>query len=126
MIFGITSKPLRTVLRWQAYATVLMALVAGLWAGLHGALSAGLGGLVSGLAGLAFAIMVSGSTVQSAHATLRTLFRAECGKLILVVLLLWIVLTTYREIVLLAFFVGFIISVLVSQLAILVRESPVD
>ena len=81
---------------------------------------------MSCLAGLLFAMMVSGSTVKSAGATLRTLFRAEAGKIALIVLLLWLVLTTYREVVLLAFFVGFVISVLVSQMAILVRESRVD
>ena len=126
MTFSITSKPLRTVLRWQVYATVVMALMAGLWAGMHGALSAGLGGLVSCLAGLVFAMMVSGSPVRSAGATLRTLFRAEAGKIMLIVLLLWLVLTTYQEVVLLAFFLGFAISVLVSQLAILVPEGQVD
>jgi len=122
VIFGISSKPLRTVLRWQVYVTVVIALVSGLWAGFHGALSAALGGLVSFLAGLVFAMMVSGDTVmRSAGAALRTLFRAEAGKITLIVLLLWLVLTTYQEVVLLAFFVAFVISVLVSQMAILVR-----
>ena len=122
MTFGISSKPLRTVLRWQVYVTVVIALVSGLWAGFHGALSAALGGLVSFLAGLVFAMMVSGDTVmRSAGAALRTLFRAEAGKITLIVLLLWLVLTTYQEVVLLAFFVAFVITVLVSQMAILVR-----
>lgn len=116
----------RTVLRWQLYATVAIALMAGVWAGMHGALSALLGGLVSWLAGLVFAVMVSGSKVKSAGATLRTLFRAEASKIVLIMLLLWLVLTTYREVVVVAFFVAFVISVLVSQMAILVRESRVD
>ncbi len=126
MTFSIPSKPLRTVLRWQVYVTVLIAVMAGLWAGFHGALSAALGGLVVCLAGLVFAMMVSGNTVRSAGAALRALFRAEAGKITLIVLLLWLVLTTYQEVVPLAFFVAFVISVLVSQMAILVRADRVD
>ena len=123
MTFSIPSKPLRVVLRWQVYASVVMALAAGLWTGPHGALSAALGGLVSFAAGLVFAMMVSGRTVESAGAVLRTLLRAEAGKITLIVLLLWLVLTTYQEVVAPAFFAAFVISVAVSQLAILVRES---
>ena len=40
-------KPIRTVLRWQLVATAVLTLAAGLIAGVDGALSAALGGLVS-------------------------------------------------------------------------------
>ena len=126
MTFSIPSKPFRTVLRWQVYVTVVLALVSGVWAGIHGAVSAALGGLVSCIAGLVFALMVSGNTVKSAGAVLRTLFRAEVGKLMLIMLLSWLVLTAYQQVVQLAFLVAFVVSVLVSQTAILVRDHQVD
>ena len=126
MIFSIESRPLRTVLRWQVYVTLVVALAAGVLAGMHAALSALLGGVVSWVAGLVFAVMVSGSRLKSAGATLRALLRATAGKIMLTVLLLWLVLTVYRDVVAVAFFASFAVAVLVSQTAILVRESRVD
>ena len=123
MAIKIESKPLRTVLRWQSYATAGVAVGAGMLAGVHGAFSAALGGIVSWVAGLVFALLVSGGKVRTAGETLRILFRAEAGKITLMIFLLWLVLTTYQEVVPIAFFVGFIASVLVSQAAVLVHET---
>ena len=123
MAFNIKSKPLRTVLRWQLYATVCVALVAGVWAGPHGALSAMLGGLVSWAAGLVFALLVSGGEVSSAGQTLRILLRAEASKIMLMIFLLWLVLTAYQDVVPVTFFAAFIVAVLVSQAVLLVRET---
>ena len=116
------SKPLRTVLQWQLYVAVALTLVAGWWAGLHGAISALLGGLINVTAGLVYAMMVSGSTANSAGQTLRTLVRAEAGKIALILLQLWLVLTTYDGVVAPAFFAAFVISVLVYPFALLVRD----
>lgn len=123
MVFKIESKPLRTVLRWQLYATGAMALGAGAIAGMHGAFSALLGGIVSWAAGLVFAVMVSGGQVRTAGEALRILFRAEASKIMLIIILLWLVLTTYQEVVPVAFFAAFIVSVLVSQAVMLVSET---
>ena len=123
MVFKIESKPLRTVLRWQLYATAAMALGAGAIAGMHGAFSAALGGIVSWAAGLVFAVMVSGGRVRTAGEALRILFRAEASKIMLIIILLWLVLTTYQEVVPVAFFAAFIVSVLVSQAVMLVSET---
>ncbi len=123
MVFKIESKPLRTVLRWQLYATGAMALGAGAIAGMHGAFSAVLGGIVSWAAGLVFAVMVSGGRVRTAGEALRILFRAEASKIMLIIILLWLVLTTYQEVVPVAFFAAFIVSVLVSQAVMLVSET---
>ena len=123
MAFKIGSKPLRTVLRWQLYVTGAVALVAGTIVGTHGAVSALLGGLVSWAAGLVFALLVSGNQVRTAGETLRILFRAEASKIMLIIFLLWLVLTAYKEVVPVMFFAAFIISVLVSQAALLVRET---
>ena len=121
--FRIESKPLRTVLRWQLLATVVCAIVAAVFTGTHGGISALLGGSVSWAAGLVFALMASVRRVRTAGETLRILLRAEASKIMLMVILLWLVLTVYREIVPVAFFAVFIVSVLVSQSALLVRET---
>ena len=118
----IASKPIRTVLRWQVYIAVAVALVAGGLAGVHGAVSALLGGLINVAAGFVYATMAASGKVRSAGETLRTLLRAESSKIILIVLQLWLVLTVYDEVVVIAFFSGFIISVLIFPLVLLVRE----
>jgi hypothetical protein len=52
----------------------------------------------------------------------RTALRAEAAKIAVIVLQLWLILTTYRDVVHVAFFSAFVITVLVSQAAILVRD----
>jgi ATP synthase protein I len=123
VVLRIESKPLRTVLRWQLYATVVCALGAGVVTGMHGAFSALLGGFISWAAGLVFALLASGRKVRTAGETLRILLRAEASKIMLMIFLLWLVLTAYREVVPVAFFAAFVVSVLVSQAALLVRET---
>ena len=118
----IASKPLRTVLRWQLYVAVALALAAGWWAGMHGAISALLGGLINVTAGWVYAKLVSGSKVRSARQALSTLVRAEASKIALIVLQLWLVLTAYPDVLVTAFFAAFIVSVLVFPMALLVRE----
>lgn len=121
--FSIESKPLRAVLRWQFCTTVAIALGAGILDGVHGALSAALGGVVSWVAGLVFALLVSSGRVRTAGETLRILFRAEAGKVMLMIFLLWLVPTTYNDVVPVAFLVGFVAAVLVSQAALFVRDT---
>ena len=123
MACKIESKPLRAVLRWQLYATAVSALGAGVAAGMHGAFSAVLGGLVSWTTGLVFALLVSGNRVRTAGETLRILLRAEASKIMLMIFLLWLVMTTYHDVVPVIFFAAFFVSVLVSQAALLVRET---
>ncbi len=121
-LLSISSKPLRTVLRWQAYVAVVLTLAAGWWAGMPGAVSALLGGLINVTAGLVYAMMVSGNTARSAGQTLRTLVRAEASKIALIALQLWLVLTAYHDVVMTAFLAAFVISVLVFPMALLVRD----
>lgn len=118
----IASRPIRTVLRWQFYVTVALALVAAGWIGTHGGISALLGGLINVTAGLVYAVMISSRRVKSAGETLRTLVRAEAGKIALIVIQLWLVLTAYHDLVPTVFFAVFFIVVLVFPLALLVRE----
>jgi ATP synthase protein I len=122
MLRRIDSKPMRTVLAWQVVATVVVALGAGLWVGWHGAVSAILGGAVNQIADLAYALLVSGGGIRTAGNTLRTLFRAEGVRILLIVFLLGAVLTSYKDVVHPALFLSFVVSVIVFRMAILVKE----
>ena len=103
-------------------ATLAIAIVAGVWAGFHGALSAVLGGVVNIAAGAVFAVLIALNPSATAEGTVRTMLRAEAGKITVIVLQLWLMLTTYRDVVHAAFFSAFVVTVLVSQAAILVQD----
>ncbi len=122
MLGKITSIPIRTVLRWQVVATVVIAVGAGFWSGWHGAVSAVLGGGINQIADLAYALLISGGGIRTAGNTLRTLFRAEGARLLLIVFLLGGVLTSYKEVIHPVLFLSFVVSVLVFRAAILVKE----
>jgi ATP synthase protein I len=119
---AIEGKPLRTVLRWQLYATAAAMSLAALWAGLHGALSALAGGLISVAAGAAFGCIASHSRKRTAGEVLRALYRAEASKVGLIVLLLWVTLRNYEQIVHGAFFSTFILTIIFFSMAIVVRD----
>jgi len=118
----LSTKPIRNVLKWQALATLAIAAIGGMWAGVHGALSAVLGGVVNMSACVVFAVVVAISRPVSAGGTVATLFRAEAGKILVIVLQLWLVLTGYKDIVLAAFFAAFVVTVLLFRMALFVRD----
>ncbi len=118
----IQSKPVRTVLVWQVVVTLLMTVIAGSLAGIHGAASASLGGLVSIIAGLAFAMVMQSSNMQTADGTIVAALRAEATKIGLAVILLWLVLALYKDVVLIVFIGSFIVSILVFSMAFFVRD----
>ncbi len=122
----LMSPPVRATLRWQAGATLGVAVVAGLLAGMDGAVSALLGGLVTVIAGIAFAVVVTLRNPPSAGATLVTMFIAEGAKIVAIVLLLWLVITAYRDMVAGAFFAAFVITVLLNRVAFWVRNEHAD
>ena len=116
------SRPIRTVLRWQFIATVALALIAGVLAGGHGALSAALGGAVSIVAGLASAVVASMGRARSAEGALFAVLKAEAVKIGLIVILLWLVLATYRDVAVLVFLGSFAVTVVIFAMAFFVRE----
>lgn len=118
----ILSRPIRVVLRWQLIATAALALSAGLVAGVHGALSAILGGAVSVCAGWVSAVVAAKGNAQSAGGILVGALRAEGVKIGLIVVLLWLVLATYSDVVAPAFFGSFFATVLIFAMAFFVRE----
>ena len=115
-------KPIRTVLHWQVFATVMAALVAASWRGPHGAYSALLGGFVNIVAGAAFAWLALSRVNRTPGLALYALIRAEAGKVILIVAQLWLVLTLYKQIVLGAFFGSFFLTVILSTMAFIARD----
>ena len=126
VISPLKTKPIRTVLRWQLIATAVVAAVAGGWAGAEGAISAALGGAVNVAATVAYAFLLGlglGNTpVPGAGASLVAMFRAEAGKILVIVVGLWLSLTHYRSMVTAAFFTAFIVTVIVFSMAFFVRD----
>jgi ATP synthase protein I len=116
-----STQPYVTVLKWQALATGAIALVAYAWAGGHGALSAVLGGLVNITAGVVYAVIVFVGRSRTASGTMATVFRAEAGKILVIILQLWLLLTTYEDVVMAAFFAAFVVTVLLFRVALLAR-----
>jgi len=118
----IESRPIRTVLRWQLYSTIAAALVAWLWQGFSGAASAALGGSINLAAGTVFGWFAARARGAGAGEVLVALFRAEAGKVLVIVALLWLVLATYKQVALAAFFITFFWTALLFSAAILVRD----
>ena len=123
----IKSKPIRTVLLWQVIATAALALIAGLLAGEQGAISAALGGGVSLVAGLGFAAVIQlMGRDKSAGGTLVTALQAEAVKIGLAVTLLWVVLSSYKDVVSPACVGSFVVSILIFSMAFFVRDNGND
>lgn len=120
---GLLRKPIRTVMRWQLTATAAFALAGAVMAGADGALSAALGGGVSFIAGGVSALVAAMGKARSAGEVLMGALLAEGVKIGLLVLLLWLVLATYKGVVAPAFFGSFIATVLIFGMAFFVREN---
>jgi ATP synthase protein I len=118
----LLSKPIRTVIRWQLLVTAALTLLAGAVAGVHGALSAALGGAVSVGAGWVSALVAAKGKAQSAGGVLVSAFTAEGIKIGLIAILLWLVLATYAEVVVLAFLGSFMATIVIFSMAFFVRE----
>lgn len=118
----VRSKPIRTVLGWQLVATTALTLVAGWFSGQHGAISAAVGGAVSIVAGLGFAMVIQLSKDKSAGGTLVTALQAEAVKIGLAVILLWLVLTNYSDVVAFICVGSFVVSILLFSMAFFVRD----
>lgn len=124
MMVGLSSlsKPIRTVLRWQLIATAVLTLAGAYLAGVHGALSAALGGAVSLCAGLVAAVVASRGSARSAAGILTGALAAEGVKIVIVLFLLWLVLAAYDGVVLLPFLGSFLVTALIIGIGFFVRE----
>lgn len=117
-----SGRPVRTVLLWQAVLTAMAASLAAYLVGLHGALSAVLGGVVSMAAGLLFAAVATVRRGIDAGDVLLTAFKAEAAKLVFIVVALWLVLAAYRNAVAVVLIGTFIATTLVSSMALFIRD----
>ena len=118
----ISMKPYRAVLLAQAAATIALAAIAGAWVGFHGALSAALGGVINLSAGVVYAFALAVAPPRTASATIAALFRAEAAKILVIIALLWLVLSTYHEVVLPALLAAFVVTVLLFSVALVIRD----
>jgi len=112
----------RPIIGLQVLCTAAATLLSAWLAGLHGAISAALGGSIGIIAGLAFAALAARGKSKSAGEALYTALRAEAVKVLLMVVLLWIALAAYRDVVAIGLIGAFIATVLIFTMAILVRE----
>jgi F0F1-type ATP synthase assembly protein I len=122
-MFRHLSRPIRTVLWWQIAATAALAVAAAAAAGWDAAVSAAAGGSISIIAGLASAFVASRGEAKTAGGILVGALRAEGIRIGLIVILLWLVLATYREVVAIALLGTFTVTVLIFAMAFFVREA---
>ena len=118
----IRNKPVRIVMRWQLIVTMAMVLVLGFASGIHGAASALLGGVVSIISAAAFSAIISRYKGVSAGGALITALKAEAVKVVVMVILLWLVLTLYKDVVAVGFIGTFALTVLIFGMALFVTE----
>jgi ATP synthase protein I len=120
MGFASRVSPIRTVVRWQVIATVALAIVSALPWGRDGAISAALGGAINAIAGSVYGWRISRGEARTAGEALQTMLRAEAIKVLLIIAGLWIALSVYKDMVHVAFFAAFVITVVVFAAAIAV------
>jgi len=111
----------RPVIGLQVLAAIIAASIAAWFAGVHGAISAALGGLISITAGLAFVALAAKSAGKKGNSAGEVLFaalKAEAVKLFLAGLLLWLVLALYQEVVVVGLLGSFVVSILIFSIAL--------
>ena len=115
-------RPVRTVLRWQGLLTAAALALAAYFAGIHGVVSAGLGGVISMASGLLFAAIANVREGRTADDVLLAAFKAEAAKIVFIVLALWLVMAAYRNLVAVIFIGTFTATILVSSTAFFVSD----
>ena len=107
----------RQIIVAQVLSTAVVTSLSGWLAGMHGAISALLGGTIGIAAGLAFATVVARLKSRSAGEVLLLALGAEALKIALIVFLLWLVFATYPEVVAPGLIGSFIVSILIFGMA---------
>lgn len=113
-----TADVFRQMVKWQLLATFIIALLAFVLAGLHGAISA-LSGGGAAIAGSFAASCVArrSDDKKQAGTILISLLKAEASKIVVIVLLLWITFKIYTNLVPLALILGLAAAALLSGAA---------
>ena len=117
----LSSAPVRVVLKWQASATIALALLCAMWVGFHGGLSAFLGGIINASAVLVYWFVANAGIKTTRGSGLWPLLRAEIVKLVMVGVQIALVFKTYAALVVPAFFVTFLVTLLLWRVAFYVK-----
>jgi len=111
----------RPVFGSQVLATLIIAALAAWFAGVHGAVSALLGGLISIASGLTFVFLAAKSAGEKGRSAGEVLFaalKAEAAKLFLAGALLWLALAAYEQVVVVGLLGSFVVSILIFSMAL--------
>jgi len=120
IMLGIKNKPLVAVLKVQLFFILAITIVFGYWLGLHGAISAVLGGGINFLAGVVFGLIISGHQGFLPDEVIKTALKAEVFKITVIVFLLWMVFKFYSDVVPTVFIGVFTLTVLLHSAALFV------
>ena len=115
-------KQFRTAFASQIAFTIVAALAAAWLRGIHGAISATLGGLIGIAGGGAFALFAVRNKANSAGDVLAGALKAEAAKIFVAVALLLVALVSYREAAL-ALIAAWLVSLLIFSMAFFFRSA---
>ncbi len=119
----IRNEPLRRIMLWQLLATGLMAIACGWFVGMHGAISALLGGLVSVVASLVYSLLIDRHKGYTAGEVVKTALKAEAIKILVMIILLFGVFLLYKEVVPIVFIGVFIVAAIIFSMALFVTTA---
>ncbi|MFI4902134.1 MAG: ATP synthase subunit I [Burkholderiales bacterium] len=122
MFATLASRPIRTVLWWQALATLAGAALGAVLSGRAAALSAALGGAITVASTVAYALVLGIGGKATAGASVRTMLRAEAAKILVVLAGLWWAMTKVPGMRPLPMFMTFVVTVLLFRVAFLARD----
>jgi F0F1-type ATP synthase assembly protein I len=118
----LSTRPIRTLLAWQAAATCALAVAGGIGWGWNGAVSAALGGGIVLVANVVYALMAGIVRATSLFGALFVVFRAEAFKVVLIFVGLLLVLTKVPDLVHVVFITAFIATTLLFGIALRTRD----
>ena len=119
----IRNEPLRRIMLWQLLATGLMAIACGWFVGMHGAISALLGGFVSVVASLVYSLLIDRHKGYTAGEVVKTALKAEAIKILVMIILLFGVFLLYKEVVPIVFIGVFIVAAIIFSMALFVTTA---
>lgn len=109
---SLQNPTIRRTLLLQIAITVVFAIIAGIVAGEHGAVSAILGGLTNVFASLLYVVVANFGLRHARGAGLWPLIRAELVKLVFIAIQLGVILKLYDSLVVAAMFLTFLVTLL--------------
>lgn len=125
-MLGLRSKALKTVFWWQALAMAVVVVIAAVSTGTHGAISAALGGGTSMVAGVVAGLLIqrgNAGKTKTAGNMLVAAITAEGVRIGLMLALLWLIFSNYKQVIPGALIGAFVVTVLIFSMAFFVREN---